>query len=107
MGWSVACLDGDHELFSQYEPCLFKKFAIRQEPAVDGGLIAPGEFVGCVLLEVDDHLMGGPGKVHHENMERLRQKIEFGKWHRLIQDGPFFTEDANSRSYLIEASRLT
>ena len=36
------------------------KFAVREEPAVDGGSIAPGEFVGCVLLEVDDHLMGGP-----------------------------------------------
>ena len=45
-----------------FEPCLFSKFAVREEPAVDGGSIAPGEFVGCVLLEVDDHLMGGPGK---------------------------------------------
>ena len=45
-----------------YEPCFFSKFAAREEPAVDGGSIAPGEFVGCVLLEVDDHLMGGPGK---------------------------------------------
>ena len=35
-----------------YEPCLFSKFAVREEPAVDGGSIAPGEFVGCVLLEV-------------------------------------------------------
>ena len=31
-----------------YEPCLFSKFAVREEPAVDGGSIAPGEFVGCV-----------------------------------------------------------
>ena len=45
-----------------YEPCLFSKFAVYEEPAVDGGSIAPGEFVGCVLLEVDDHLMGGPGR---------------------------------------------
>ena len=30
-----------------YEPCLFSKFAVREEPAVDGGSIAPGEFVGC------------------------------------------------------------
>ena len=37
-----------------YEPRLFSKFAVREEPAVDGGSIAPGEFVGCVLLEVDD-----------------------------------------------------
>ena len=41
-----------------YEPCLCSKFAVRVEPAVDGGTIAPGEFVGCVLLQVDDHLMG-------------------------------------------------
>ena len=73
-----------------YEPCLFSKFAVREEPAVDGGSIAPGEFVGCVLLEVDDHLMGGPGKAHHESMERLRQRIKFGKWHRLLQDVPSF-----------------
>ena len=73
-----------------YEPCLFSMFAVREEPAVDGGSIAPGEFVGCVLLEVDDHLMGGPGKAHHESMERLRQRIKFGKWHRLLQDGPSF-----------------
>ena len=42
------------------EPCFFINFAVCEEPAVDGGSIAPGEFVGCVLLEVDDHLMGGP-----------------------------------------------
>ena len=75
---------------SVYEPCLFRKFAVREEPAVDGGSIAPGEFLGCVLLEVDDHPMGGPGKAHHESMERLRQRIKFGKWHRLLQDGPSF-----------------
>ena len=73
-----------------YEPCLFSKFAVREEPAVDGGSIAPGEFVGCVLLEVDDHLKGGTGKAHHESVERLRQKIKFGKCHRLLQDGPPF-----------------
>ena len=73
-----------------YEPCLFSKFAVREEPAVDGGSIAPGEFVGCVLLEVDDHLMGGPGKAHHESIERVQQRIKFRKWHRLLQDGPSF-----------------
>ena len=73
-----------------YEPCLFSKFAVREEPAVDGGSIAPGEFVGCALLQVDDLLMGGPGTAHHESMERLRQRIKFGKWHRLLQDGPSF-----------------
>ena len=49
-----------------------------------------GEFVGYVLLEVDDHLMGGSGKAHHESIERLRQRIKFGKWHRLLQDGTSF-----------------
>ena len=58
------------------EPCLFSKFAVREEPAVDGGSIAPGEFVGCVFLEVDDNLMGCPGKAHHESMERLRQRTK-------------------------------
>ena len=48
------------------------------------------EFVGCVLIEVDDHLMDGPGKAHHESMERLQQMIKFGKWHQLLQDGPSF-----------------
>ena len=72
------------------EPCLFSKFAVREERAVDGGSVAPGELVGCVLLEGDDRLMGGPGTAHHESMERLRQKINFEKWHRLIQDGPSF-----------------
>ena len=81
--------------------------AKKKEPAVDGGSIAPGEFVGCVFLEVDDHLMGGPERAHHESMERLRQRIKFGKWHQLLQDGPSFSEDATSHSYLIEASRLT
>ena len=91
-----------------YEPCFFSKFAVREEPAVDGGSIAPGEFVGCVLLGVDDHLMVGPGKAHHESMERLRQRIKFGKWHRLLQDGPsFLLEDTTKHSYRIEALRLT
>ena len=73
-----------------FEPCLFSKFAVHEEPALGGGSIAPGEFVGCVLLEVEDHLMGGPGKAHHESMERLRQRIKLGKWHWLLQDGPSF-----------------
>ena len=73
---------------NENEPCLFSKLAVREEPAVDGGSIAPGDFVGSVLLEVDDPLMGGPGKAHHESMERLRQRIKLGKWHRLLQDGP-------------------
>ena len=34
--------------------------------------------------------MGGPGKAHHESMERPRQRIKFGKWHWLLQDGPSF-----------------
>ena len=94
-----------------YEPCLFSKFAVREEPAVDGGSIAPGEFVGCVLLEVDDHLMGGPGKPHHESMERLRQRIKFGKWHRLVQDGPSFFGGRHftqlpDRSFKVDITRI-
>ena len=73
-----------------YEPCLFSKFAVREEPTVDGGTIAPGEFVGCVVLEVDDHLMGGPRNAHHDSLERLRRRIKFGTWDRLLQDGPSF-----------------
>ena len=73
-----------------YGRCLFTKFAVLEEPAVDGGTIAAGEFVGCVLLEVDDHLMGGPKRARHESMERLRQRSKFGKWHRLLQEGPSF-----------------
>ena len=94
-----------------YEPCLFSKFAVREEPAVDGGSIAPEEFVGCVLLEVDDHLMGGCGKAHHESMERVRQRIKFGKWHWLLQDGPsffggrHFTQLAD-RSFKVDMTRF-
>ena len=73
-----------------YEPSLFSNFVVREEPAVGGGSVATGEFVGCVLLEMDDHLMGGPGKAHHESKERQWQRIKFGKWHRLLQDGPSF-----------------
>ena len=47
-------------------------------------------FVGGVSLGVDDHLMGGPGRAHHESKVRLRQRIKFGKWHLLLQDGPSF-----------------
>ena len=68
-GWRSRILsqlkEEGHEM-NVYEACLFSKFAMREEPAVDGGSLAPGKIVGCVLLEVDDHLMGGPGKAHHE-----------------------------------------
>ena len=30
------------------------------------------------------------GRPHYESMDRLRQRIKFGKWHRLLQDGPSF-----------------
>ena len=66
------------------------------------------EFVGRVLLEVDDHLMGGPGKAHHESMERLRHRIKFGKLAPVVsRRGVLFSEDATSHSYQIETSRLT
>ena len=67
--------------------------------------------MGCVLLEVDDHLMGGLGKAHHESMERLRQKIKFGKWHRLTRDGPSFFGRCNfsqlpARSFKVDMTRF-
>ena len=94
-----------------YEPCLFSKFVVREEPAVDGDSIAPGDFVGCVLFEVDDHLMGGPGKAHHEIMVGLRQRIKFGKWHRLLQDGPSFIGGRHftqlpDRSFKVDMTRF-
>ena len=36
-------------------------------------------FDGGMLLEVANHLMGGPGHAHHNNMERWRGNIELGK----------------------------
>ena len=64
-----------------------------------------------VLLEVDDHLMGGPGKAHHESTERLRQRIKFGKWHRLLQDGPSFFggrhfTQLRDRSFKVDMTRF-
>ena len=108
---TVSQLKGEGCEMNIYEPCLFCKFAVREEPAVDGGSIAPGEFVGCVLLEVDDHLMGGPGKAHHESTEGLRQRIKFGKWHWLLQDGPslsggrHFTQ-LSDRSFKVDMTRF-
>ena len=90
-----------------HERCLFSKFAVCEEPAVDGA-IAQG-FVGCVLFEVDDYLMGG--KAHHESMEKLRQKIKFAKWHRLLQDGPSFfggrhVTQLPDRSFKVDMTRF-
>ena len=58
--------------------------------AFSASLLSGGGTSDVVLLEVDDHLMCGFGKAHHESMERLRQRMKFGKWHRLSQDGPPF-----------------
>ena len=113
-GWRsriVSQLKEDGCEMNTYEPCLFSKYAVREEPAVDGGTIVLGEFVGCVLLEVDDHLMCGPGRAHHESMERLRQRIKFGKWHRLLQDGPSFFGGRHvtqplARSFKVDMTRF-
>ena len=46
-GWrsrSVSQLKEEGYEMNVHEPCLFSKFAVREEPAVDGGSIAPGEF---------------------------------------------------------------
>ena len=65
-----------------------------------------------VLLEVDDHLMGGPGKAHHESTERLRQRIKFGKWHRLLQDRAVFLRRTplhtvtRDRSFKVDMTRF-
>ena len=65
-----------------YEPCLFSKHAVREEPAVDGGTIAPGEFVGCVLLEVDDHVvhlcLSSSSDDHHLSHSCLGTGMRFG-----------------------------
>ena len=91
-----------------YESCLFSKFAVREEPAVDGGPIAPGEFVGCVLLEVDDHLMGGSEKGHTVKARRdCGRGSSLGSVTRCYRTDRPFLEDATSHSYLIEATRLT
>ena len=44
--WIVSQLKEEGYEMNACEPCLFSKFAVREEPAVDGGSIAPGEFVG-------------------------------------------------------------
>ena len=73
-----------------YEPCLFSKFAVREEPAVDGVRSHLEILLVVCCSRWTDHLMGGPGRAHHDSMERLRQKIKFGKWHWLLQDRPSF-----------------
>ena len=73
-----------------YEPCLFSKFAKEGELGFHGNTSVQDSLVGGALLEVDDHLMRGPGLAHHLSKERLRGKINFGKWHRLMQDGTSF-----------------
>ena len=95
-----------HEM-NVHEPCLFNKFAVREEPAVDGGTIAPGEFVGRVMLEVDDHLMGGLGR------HTMKSWRDYGRGSNLesgtgcCKTGRPFSEDDSSHSYRIEALRLT
>ena len=65
-----------------------------------------------VLLGMDDHLMGGLGKAHHESMERLRQRIKFGKWHRLLPDGSSFFlggrhfTQLHGRSFKVDMTRF-
>ena len=56
-----------------FEPCPFSKSVEGNEPGVHGGVTPRCAFVGGVLLEVDRNMMGGPGRNHHETMERLRR----------------------------------
>ena len=51
-----------------YEPCLFNKYAVNEEAAVDGGTITP--------LEHGETPGSGSNKC--------------GRWHQLLQDGPSF-----------------
>ena len=93
------------------EPCLFSKFAVHEEPADDGGSIAPGEFVGCVLLEVDDHLMGGPGKHitkawrDYGRGSNLESGTGFYKTDRLFFGGRHFTQ-LPDRSFKVDMTRF-
>ena len=77
------------------------------EPAVDGGSIAPGEFVGCVLLEVDDHLMGGTWKGTSWKHGEITAKDQVWKVTGCYRTDRPSLEDVTSHSYLIEVSRLT
>ena len=90
-----------------YEPCLFSKFAVREEPAVDGGSIAPGEFVGCVVLEVDDHLMGALGRHTMKAWRDYSRGSSLESGTGCYRTGRPSSEDVTSPSYLTEVSRLT
>ena len=57
-GWRsriVSQLKEESYEMNVYEPCLFSKFAVHEEPAVDGGSIARGEFVLCKILRRKIH----------------------------------------------------
>ena len=94
-----------------YEPCLFSKFAVREEPAVDGGSIAPGEFVGCVFLEVGDHLMGVLEKHITEAWRDYGRGSSLGsgtgccKTRRLFFGGRHFTQ-LPDRSFKVDMTRF-
>ena len=56
--------------------------------------------------------MGGPGKAHHKSVERLRQRIKFGKWHCLSQDRPSFFGGRHftqlpDRSFKVDMTRFS
>ena len=63
-----------------HEQCLFSELAKEDATGVHGNTIVKNCFVGGVLLEVDDHLMGGLGFAHHLSMDRVRGKMKFGNW---------------------------
>ena len=77
--------------------------SVRNQQCHDGGSIAPGEFVGCVLLEVDDHLMGGPGKAHMKAWRDYGRGSNLESGTGCCKTGRPFSEDASSHSYRIEA----
>ena len=70
----------DGHAMNVYGRCLFSTFAKESDTGVHGDTVARDSYVGGVLLEVDNLLMGGPGHARHDN-------ITLGKWHRLVQVG--------------------
>ena len=109
-GWRsriVSQLKEEGYEMNMYEPCLFSKFAVREEPAFDGGSIAPGEFVGCVLLEVDDTCFVALERHTMKAWTDYGRGSSLGSGTGCHRMGRLSSEDVTSHSCLIEASRLT
>ena len=88
------------------EPCLFSKFAVREEPAVDGGSIAPGEFVGCCSRWTTTWwvALGWLIMKAWRDYGRGSNLVSGTSWYKMVRP---FSEDATSHSYRIEVLKLT